>query len=134
MLLVDSNIWCYYFDKGAKEHRKVVRYLESTIKKEVIAINTVVIMEVAHFLVKNLGSMGKEKMEMFLDLPLKVIDFDYMQALASVKILAENSRSGIGGRDATLLAAMKEANTDKIVTNDSAFRGIKGIKLINPVL
>jgi len=132
MLFIDSNIWCYYFDKSAKEHRKVVDYMEKIIGQETILINTVVIMEVMHFLIKNLGGKDKEKADIFLKLPLDIIDFDYEQALASVKILAKYSGKGIGGRDATLLAAMTKAGTNQIITNDSAFKKIKGLKVINP--
>lgn len=133
MLFIDSNIWCYYFDKSSKEHTKVAQYLENIIKQETILINTVIIMEVTHFLIKNLGAKGKKKVESFLQLPLKIIDFNYEQSLASVRVLAEHSHTGLGGRDATILAAMKTAKVDEIVTNDVAFRKIKGIKVINPM-
>jgi len=132
MLFIDSNIWCYYFDKGSKEHTKVVNYLEKIIKQETILINTVIIIEVSHFLIKNLGTKGREKVDNFLKLPIKIIDFDYEQVLNSVKILAKHSNKGIGGRDATLLAAMTKVGTNRIVTNDSAFKRIKGLKAINP--
>lgn len=132
MLFVDSNIWCYYFDRSSKEHKKVSDYLVKIVRDETILINTVVIMEVVHFLIKNLGIKGKEKVNIFLNLPFKVIDFNYEQALKSVKFLTKYSDKGIGGRDATLLAAMSIAKTSKIVTNDSAFKRIKGLKVINP--
>jgi hypothetical protein len=50
-----------------------------------VAINTVVELEVAHYLIKNLGSEGKRK-------------------------------TGIGGRDATILASMEELEIDTLMT------------------
>jgi predicted nucleic acid-binding protein len=54
MILIDSNIWNYYFDQSSKEHEYVIRAVEKFIEKEEIVINTVIVMEVSHFLVKNL--------------------------------------------------------------------------------
>jgi hypothetical protein len=44
------------------------------VKKEEIVVNTVIIIEVAHYLIKRLGGVkGKEKVEIFLQLPMKII-------------------------------------------------------------
>ncbi len=47
LIFVDSNIWCYYFDRSAQEHNAVLDKLELVLD-EGVAINTVVEMEVAH--------------------------------------------------------------------------------------
>ncbi len=60
LIFVDSNIWCYYFDRSAQEHDVVSERLEEVLGGGVV-INTVVAMEVAHYLIKNLGSEGKKK-------------------------------------------------------------------------
>jgi len=66
MLFVDSNIWAYYFDERAPEHKYVVKPVEEALRAEEIAINTVIIMEVAHFLIKNLGAEeGWRKLDVF---------------------------------------------------------------------
>jgi len=59
LIFVDSNIWCYYFDRSAQEHNAVSKSLEQVLDGGV-AINTVVAMEVAHYLIKILGSEGKK--------------------------------------------------------------------------
>lgn len=64
-----------------------------------MAINTVVAMEVAHYLIKSLGSEGKRKMDVFLSYPMEIIDFDQYLARKSVEYLAKYSQTGIGGRD-----------------------------------
>ena len=41
LIFVDSNIWCYYFDRSAQEHADVSGRLEQVLENGV-AINTVV--------------------------------------------------------------------------------------------
>jgi predicted nucleic acid-binding protein len=48
LIFVDSNIWCYYFDRSAQEHNAVSERLEQALE-DGVAINTVVAMEVAHY-------------------------------------------------------------------------------------
>jgi predicted nucleic acid-binding protein len=60
LIFIDSNIWCYYFDRSAQEHDIVSGKLEHALTGSV-AINTVIEMEVAHYLIKNLGGSGKEE-------------------------------------------------------------------------
>jgi hypothetical protein len=73
-------------------------------------------MEVAHYLIKNLGSEGKRKMDVFLSFPMEVVDFDQYQARRSIELLARHSQTGIGGRDATILASMEELEIKKLMT------------------
>ena len=41
LIFVDSNIWCYYFNRSAQEHDAVSERLEQVLENGV-AINTVV--------------------------------------------------------------------------------------------
>ncbi len=133
MILIDSNIWCFYFDESCKEHKKVSAELEKILSKEQVLINTVIIMEVSHFLVKNLGpSIGKEKINTFLSLPMTVIDTDFSLSKKSIEMLCNYSHEGIGGRDATLLATMKKTETTKIMTHDNAFKKIGWVNVADP--
>ena len=134
MILVDSNIWCYYFDESSKEHEKVSDFVENIIKKEKIISNSVIIIEVSHFLVKNLGSrIGKEKTDILLSSPMLIIDLDFSLTKASIDMLCDYSHVGIGGRDATILATLKKTKTSKIITHDSAFKKIDWLDVIDPV-
>ena len=135
MIAVDSNIWCYYFDEEAKEHRKVAGFLGQLIPKEEILLNTIIVMEVAHFLVRSLGPVrGREKMERFLAFPFLVRNVDYDLVRESIDLLAAYAHAGIGGRDATILAAMKAAGTARLATHDQAFKKVHGIEVIDPLL
>jgi len=131
MIFIDSNIWCYYFNESSKEHKKAVKVLEESMERETIFVNTVTLMEVSHYLIKNLGAKkGKEKIDLILSLPIKIIDFSFKMLEASVKQLAENSNVGIGGRDATILATMLKEGVEKLLTNDYAFKKVKWIRVV----
>lgn len=135
MLFVDSNIWCYYFDESSQEHGAVVAYLEKILGKQDIAMNTLVVMELAHYLVKNLGSIkGKEKVDTLLAFPFVIEEFDHELLGASVQMLAHYTHTGIGGRDATILATMKKLGITKLVTHDKAFKKIDFIEVIDPAM
>lgn len=134
ILTIDTNIWAYYFDKDAPEHRFIVKPVDQAVKSEQIVINTVIIMELAHLLVKNLGPIiGKEKLDTFLSYPHTIIDLDYHGVLESVEELRKYSHLGIGGRDATILAFMKKANCQKIMTHDEALKKVAGLQVIDPL-
>ena len=134
ILTIDSNIWAYYFDEDCPEHGSVVGPVENALKSEQISINTIIVMELAHFLVKSLGPpIGVEKLDQFLRFPLIVTDFDYQHALSSVDVLKKYSHLGIGGRDATLLAMMDAAGEKRIMTHDEALKKVDWLKPIDPV-
>jgi predicted nucleic acid-binding protein len=133
LIFIDSNIWCYYFDRSAQEHDIVSEKLEHTLEGSV-AINTVVETEVAHYLIKNLGAQGKMKMDVFLSFPMEVVDFDQYLAKKSIELLAKFSQIGIGGRDATILAAMEVLGIKKLMTHDRAFKRIDIIEVIDPIV
>jgi len=123
MLIIDSNIWAYYFDRDAPEHLLVAEEVEETLKSEKIAINTVVVVEVAHFLVKNLGPIiGRGKLDVFLSFPFTVIDLNYDLTMKAIELLAKYSHEGIGGRDATILATAESLGLNRIMTHDEAFK------------
>ncbi|MGB9659584.1 MAG: type II toxin-antitoxin system VapC family toxin [Nitrososphaerales archaeon] len=134
MLIIDSNIWAYYFDKDAPEHSLVVDKVEDALRSESVTINTVIIIEVAHFLVKNLGPVvGKGKLDIFLSFPFSIVDLDYNLTLKAVAFLAKYSHQGVGGRDATILATAETLGLNKIMTHDEAFKRIDWLKVIDPV-
>lgn len=134
MLTIDTNIWAYYLDNDCPEHRSVVGPVEKALKSEQIAINTIIVMELAHFLVKSLGApIGGEKMDEFLRFPLVITDFDYRHALGAIEMLKKYSHLGIGGRDATLLAMMEGAGEKRIMTHDEALKKVDWLESIDPV-
>ena len=55
ILTIDFCMWAYYFDEDAPEHTFVTTSIDKASRSERIVISTVIIMEVAHFLIKNLS-------------------------------------------------------------------------------
>jgi predicted nucleic acid-binding protein len=134
MLTIDTNIWAYYFDGDCPEHRSVVRPVEKALKSEQISVNTIIVMELAHFLIKSLGpQIGGEKLDQFLRFPLMITDFDYQHTLAAIEMLKKYSHLGLGGRDATLLAMMHGAGEKRIMTHDEALKKVDWLEPIDPV-
>ena len=133
MCMIDSNIWAYYLDADSPEHKFVVPEVKKALREGVL-INTVVAMEVAHFLVKNLGPvLGMEKFDTFMGFPLAVDELDLELARAAVGELCKYSHLGIGGRDATLLASMRRKRVDRIMTHDEALKRVPGLKAVDPI-
>ncbi len=134
VVFIDTNIWCYYFDQSAEEHEIVSNHLETLFSKTKIVVNTVIVMEIAHYLIKNLGPIrGKEKVEKLLQSDLIIHEFSLANMISSVNKLAEFSHLGIGGRDATILATMNEIGIKHLVTHDHAFKKVETIQIDDPV-
>lgn len=109
MIFIDSNIWCYYFDQRLPEHKKVVDTVREIVLTRDIACNTVIVMEVAHYLVRHFNEqVARKKIDFFINLRnLEIIDFDRQAMRESLEILLENAHAqGLGGRDATIVGVM----------------------------
>ncbi|HXW36756.1 MAG TPA: type II toxin-antitoxin system VapC family toxin [Nitrososphaerales archaeon] len=134
ILIIDTNIWAYFFDRDAAEHRRVEGPVENALKTEQIAANTIVVMELAQFLVRSLGPVsGGEKLGLFLRFPLAISDFEYQDALEAVDMLKRYSHLGICGRDATILALMRRAKVNRIMTHDAALKRVDWLEVIDPL-
>ena len=138
MLFVDSNIWCYYFDQRLPEYTSVRDAMREIIKSEEIACNTVIVMEVAHYLVRHFTEKNaRKKIETFINLTnIDIADFNRQALNQTVEtLLAHAYTEGLGGRDATIIAAMKLQNIKKIVSHDDIFRRLANkleLEVIDP--
>ncbi len=134
MLVVDSNLWIYYSDSTLPEHATVRSYLDPALRGEVVGVNTVIQMEVAHYLVKRLGSSaGLAKARMFLGLDIEIDSLDSARAVEAVKQLARYSDVGIGGRDATVLATLRGLGTNRLATHDESFKRVDWVRVEDPL-
>ena len=138
MLFVDSNVWCYYFDQRLSEHAYVRDAMREIIKSEEIACNTVIVMEVAHYLVRHFTEkIARKKIEYFVNLSnMQIADFNRQALTETVEnLLAYAYGEGLGGRDATVIATMKLQNIKKIVSHDNIFRRLANkleLEVIDP--
>jgi len=134
MILVDSNIWAYYFDASLPEHSKVVRPLEAALKKNTVAVNATIVIETLHYLVKRLGSLeGTKKGRVFLNYGMPLYGIDEETVDLTLTKLSEFTHLGIGGRDATILATMSIEGVYNLMTHDQAFKRIPDIEVVDPV-
>jgi predicted nucleic acid-binding protein len=130
---IDTNVRARYFDRDAPEHESVVGPVEEALRSERVTIDTIIVMEVSHFLIKNLGPVeGGEKVRIFLRFPLAVSDFDYRDPLEAIEMLKRYSRLGVGGRDATLLALMDRAKIKRMMTHDEALKRVDWLDVVDP--
>jgi len=138
MLFIDSNIWCYYFDQRLSEHTFVRVPMREIIKFEELACNTVVVIEVAHYLVRHFTErIARKKIEYLINLSnMQILDFNRQALTETVEnLLTYAYTEGLGGRDATVIAAMKLQNIKKIVSHDDIFKRLANkleLEVIDP--
>jgi len=134
MICIDSNIWIYYLNSKAPEHKAVAEAVRKVLLKEEILTNSAIILEVAHYfrllpkekLVKIVNYMTGLQSLIFIDLDISLIE-------DSVAILGEYAKIGLGARDTTILASMRRAGLKRIMTHDSIFKKIKTINVYDPL-
>ncbi len=133
MQAIDSNIWAYALDSTVPEHSRAARAVEKALEGDVL-VNTVIQIEVAHYLVKRLGAVvGAEAADLFLSLPLTVDSLDPLLLRDALRMLARYTGVGIGGRDASLLASMERHRVSRILTHDATFRRVDWVQVVDPV-
>lgn len=124
MIMIDSNMWIYYFDESLEEHKHVKEPIREIILEKRILANTVVIQEVAHYLIRH-EPVEEFQTDMNYLIRLKsieLLDFDYAMMQKALKLLSKYWNYGIGGRDAVLLATMVMKEASEIMTHDKAFK------------
>jgi predicted nucleic acid-binding protein len=125
MIFVDSNIWCYYFDKRLPEHEQVREPLREIIQSEQIMCNTIIVMEVAQYIVRHfVEDAARKKIDHFINLRnMTIADFNRVTMAEAIDTLMEHAYStGLGGRDATILATMTAQNIRKVISHDDVFK------------
>lgn len=140
MIFIDSNIWCYYFDKRLPEHQLIREPIRQILlSSEELASNTIVVMEIAHYLVRHFSEKdARKKIEHFVNLRnMKIFGLDTKLMSESLDYLLNYGYSdGLGGRDATILAAMNSESIKTLVSHDDAFKRLAEkmtFKIIDPV-
>jgi len=139
MIFLDSNMWCYYFDRRLPEHEYVREPIREIIKTEEIACNTIIIMEAAHYLVRHFpAKTARKKIEYFVNLRnMKIVDFNRQIMMEALENLIEHAYThGLGGRDATVIATLKSLHIKKILSHDNIFKRLAtklAIEVIDPI-
>ncbi len=134
MIIIASNIWAYYFDRSLEEHKKVIRPLESALKKEEVAVNATIVVETLHYLVKRLGPIaGGEKGRVFTALGIPLFPLDSEALEITNQKLCDFTHLGIRGRDASILVTMEIEDIKQIMTHDQAFKRVPDLAVVDPI-
>lgn len=131
---VDSNYWIYWMDRRHAEHKFVTRPMRDAIR-EGILLNLVTFVEVAHYF-RGLGDPEfTSRMDKLRKLrTLTLAELDMTTADRAIRFLGQYGKlSGIGGRDAVILATMQLHGVKRILTHDKDFAKVKGIRVVDPI-
>jgi len=132
-------MWCYYFDQRLPEHGYVREPMREIIKTDEIACNTIIVIEVAHYLVRHFPAKAAlRKIEYFVNLEnMKIVDFDRQMMMKALDSLVEYAYThGLGGRDATVIATLKKLRVKKLLSHDNIFKRLAAkleIEVVDPI-
>ena len=135
MILVDANVWIYFFDANKKEHVRVRAALPRILGDDDLLMPTVVQMEVVHYLVKQLGAKAADAVDTFLAQAAEIAPLSGGVTVEAARLLLAHNSTGIGGRDAAILVMAKRYDAT-IATNDKGLAKVAsamGLKVANPV-
>ena len=122
MYCLDANVWIYYFDDSLDEHAAVRKPVANVLHNEPLFTTTVLQMEVVHYLTNQLADSG-EIVDRFLRLSnVTTAELSERDVAAGANLLETHDQSGIGGRDATVLAAMKRHDVSRLWTHDEGLK------------
>ena len=131
---IDSNYWIYWFDERLPEHRFVGRVMQSTLREGVV-VNTVTLMEVAHYFRSIPKAEFNEKIGNILSLStLKIIDFTLELMQVALSFVPQYGNIGLGARDCVILATMDAIGSKELLSHDKSFRGVKDITLVDEIV
>ena len=134
IVFIDSNYWIYLLDKTCDEHDYIVDHFKVLYDSSSLAINTIVMVEIMHYLIKRLGTtIAKQKWQLFSSIDFIVGNLEFEQLDRIFDVLSKFSHTGIGGRDASILSFMEDNNITKLCTHDKAFKKIPDIEIIDPI-
>lgn len=131
-VFVDSNIFIYAAQahpKFGESCKKIITDIES---KKIEATTSVLnIAEIAEFIDRNENRNASAMvLELLLALPMDIEGIFKEHEINALHFFASSKANFI---DTIFVAVMKEKFIDTIITNDSHFERVKGIKVIKPL-
>ncbi|MFA4819415.1 MAG: type II toxin-antitoxin system VapC family toxin [Candidatus Aenigmatarchaeota archaeon] len=129
---IDSNIFIYAAQAHTEFGKACKRVLQDIESRKLEATTTVLnIAEVAEFIDRNENRKSAIKVvELLLALPMDIEDVVKEHEVDALSIFSTSKANYF---DTVFVAVMKEKFIDTIITNDSHFEDIKGIKVIKPL-
>jgi predicted nucleic acid-binding protein len=122
MYCLDANVWIYYLDAGLPEHEAVQEAVAEVLRSAPILTTTVLQMEVVHYLTNQLEE-SERAIEHVLGMEdATVAALTPADVERAATVLSRHDDAGIGGRDATVLAAMERHDVTRLWTHDAALK------------
>lgn len=122
MYCLDANIWIYYFDTRLDEYDAVRPSVRRLLGDEPLFTTTVLQMEVIRYLTRRLED-SDEYVERFQSLSnISVANLTDGDVARATELLEEHPQIGLGGRDATVVAAMDRYDVERLWTHDDALK------------
>ena len=131
-VFIDSNIFVYAAQAHPEFGESCKRILEDIESGRLEAVTSALnIAEVAEVVDRNVDRKAAiNVVELLLALPMGIEDVVKEHDIDALSIFS-NSKANYF--DTVFVAVMKEKFIDTIITNDSHFTGIRGIKVIKPL-
>ena len=140
-ITIDSMIWIYSYDPHAPESKNVKSWLRGkkgalqTHKQ--IVLNTMIPLEILHSISKkpsvDFTTAYNAALGIIALKNVVLVDFNSRLLAESMTLLGDYQTYGIGGRDASILATVKDHNVMKIATHDKGILSIPDFIRIDPV-
>ncbi|WP_268257993.1 type II toxin-antitoxin system VapC family toxin [Halopiger goleimassiliensis] len=112
----------YYLDRTLEEHDAVARSVRSILEEKPLFTATVFQIEVVHYLHTQLSN-PEEPIDRFLAFEgVSVADLTPVDVDRAVTLLEDHPTAGIGGRDATVIAAMRRYDVSRSWTYDGGLK------------
>ncbi|SDK86280.1 type II toxin-antitoxin system VapC family toxin [Natronorubrum texcoconense] len=122
MYCLDANVWIYFLDQSLEEHDDVASVVVPLLEAKPLFTTTVLQMEVVHYLHTQL-SEPMSAIDRFLALEdVFVADLTPRDVESGATMLQTYPHTGIGGRDATVLAAMRRHDVSHLWTHDTGLK------------
>ncbi|QPV61741.1 type II toxin-antitoxin system VapC family toxin [Halosimplex litoreum] len=122
MYCLDANVWIYFLDADLDEHETVRDDVAEVLRSRPLFTTTVLQMEVVHYLTNQLADSERHVERVLSIEDSTVAELRPADVKRAAKLLAEYDQSGIGGRDATVLAAMERHGVGRLWTHDDALK------------
>jgi len=120
MICLDANVWIYFLDADLDEHEAVHDTVEAVLRSDPLFTTTVLQMEVIHYLTNQVAESDTYVETILSTEDTVVAELQADDVARAAELLDEYEHAGIGGRDATVLAAMERHDVQRLWTHDDA--------------
>lgn len=137
MYCLDANVWVYYLDANLPEHDAVRSPVTDLLTSKPLFTTTVIQMEVVHYLANQLEE-SHDAIDRFLNIAdTRVAELVREDVTTAAALLQQYHETGIGGRDATIVAAMERNDVSELWTHDSGLKRLgerlDWLEIVDPV-